>query len=127
VPPEYPVEVFDTASTAPLPIRVPVRDVFLTALPDGAWEVNDWIRITNDNRVARVARPGAPSFQLRIPEEATDFEVDEGSVQPSEVTRMEDRVMLMTPVTPGTKDLLVRYRLPARPPRATIPIGEPTD
>lgn len=127
VPAEYPIEVFDTASTAPLPLRVPVRDVFLTALPDGAWEVNDWIRITNDNRVALVAGAGAPSFQVRIPEGATDFEVDEGSVQPSEVSRMGDRLLLLTPITPGTRDLFVRYRLPARPTNATFPIGEPTD
>lgn len=127
LPEDYQVTVFDTASTAPQAIRVPVRDVFLTALPDGAWEVNDWIRISNENQVSIVARPGGPSFQFRIPEEATDFEVGEGSILPDEVARMEDRVMLMTPVTPGTRDLLIRYRLPPRPTRASFPIGEPTD
>lgn len=127
VPEAYSVEVFDTASSVPVPIRVPVRDVFLTALPDGAWEVNDWIRITNENQVALVAPAGGPTFQLRIPESATDFEVGEGSVLSSEVTRMGDRIMLLTPVTPGTRDLLVRYRLPPRPTEASFIIGEPTD
>lgn len=127
LPVEYRVEVFDTASTAPIPVNVPVRDVFLAALPDGGWEVNDWVRISNENRVSLVAPSGVPTFEIRIPPEATDFEVGEGSILPSEVSRMEDRIMLVSPVTPGTRDLLVRYRLPPRPTRASFAISEPMD
>ncbi len=127
LPEDYRFEVFDTASSAPLPVKVPVRDVFLAALPDGAWEVNDWIRISNENRVSLVAPTGVPTFEIRIPASATDFEVGEGSILPNEISRMDDRVMMVSPVTPGTRDLLVRYRLPPRPTRATFPIGQPTD
>lgn len=127
LPVDYRMEVFDTASTAALPVRVPVRDVFLAALPDGGWEVNDWIRISNENRVSLVAPAGIPTFEIHIPADATDFEVGEGSILSNEVSRMEDRILMVSPVTPGMRDLLVRYRLPPRPTRASFAIGEPMD
>lgn len=126
-PETYTIEVFDTASSAPIPLRIPVRDVFLSPLPDGAWEVEDWVRISNDNRVTLTGRPEAPSFVFRIPEGATDLEVDEGTVLPNEVTLMEDRVMLLAPISPGLRELFVRYRLPARPTAANFAIAEQTD
>jgi hypothetical protein len=40
---------------------------------------------------------------------------------------MDDRVLLLTPVPPGERDLFIRYRLPAGPSRSLLQIDEPTD
>lgn len=127
LPENYSVVVYDTTSVLPQPLRIPRRDVAMAPLADGSWEVNELIRVTNPSPVALVADPGMPTWEIRIPESATDFEAGEGDILPHELVWMEDRVMLLTPLPPGTRELYIRYRIPARPTRSTISIAEATD
>jgi hypothetical protein len=124
---EYVVQVFDTASTLPEPPRVVRRDIVMIPEAAGSWEVNEIVTISNPTRVALVSPAGTPTWELRIPEAATDFQAGEGDILPHEISFMGNRVMLLTPLIPGERDLFIRYRLPASPAGSRVPIEEPTD
>jgi hypothetical protein len=123
----YVVEVFDTTSALPEPVRVARRDAVLIPERQGSWEINEVIRVVNPTRQALVGRDGMPAWSFRIPQNATDFEAGEGDFMPYEITRVDDRVMLIAPLTPGERDLFIRYRLAGGPANSAFPIEEPTD
>jgi 5-hydroxyisourate hydrolase-like protein (transthyretin family) len=127
VPASYTVEVYDTASALTEPIRITRRDMVLLPELNGSWDVNEIIRIHNPTNAALVAGPGMPTWSLNVIEGASDFEAGESDILPHEVNWMGDRVLLLTPVTPGSRDLLIRYRLPAGPREGALPISAPTD
>jgi hypothetical protein len=125
---EYLVAVYDTTYSLPEPLRIARRDLILLPEFNGMAEVNDLIQIHNPSRRALVGASGMPSWEFRIPAEATDFEVGEqADILPHEVVRMGDRVMILTPVIPGNRTLLIRYRLPRGPATYDLPISAPTD
>jgi hypothetical protein len=123
----YTIEVFDTTSAPLEPVRVVSRDVVLLPEEMGSWEVNEIVRIQNAGQKAVVAPGGMPTMELSIPEDAAQFQVGEGDILPHEVTLMENDVLLLTPVTPGERDLWIRYRLPASPGRAAFALDQPTE
>jgi len=124
---EYRVEVFDTAQSAPPAgaIGVERRDVILLPDPAGGWEANEIIHVANLDSVTYVPRMGMPVWEMRLPEGAFSFEVGQGSIPTEAVQRMDDRVLLLTPLTPGTRDLFIRYRIPAGG-RLDIPLAHAT-
>jgi 5-hydroxyisourate hydrolase-like protein (transthyretin family) len=124
---EYVVQVFDAASTLPEPPRVVRRDIVMIPEAAGSWEVNEIVTVSNPTRVALVSPTGTPTWELRIPEAATDFQAGEGDILPHEISFMGNRVLLLTPLIPGERDLFIRYRLPASPAGSRVPIEEPTD
>lgn len=126
-PPNYVVEVYDTAAVLPRPIRVAARHMVLIPENTGSWEVNEILRVVNDTNLALVSPDGAAAWGFGIPAGATDFEVGPGDVLPHELALMEDRVLHLTPLIPGARELLIRYRLPAEANPSVIPISEPTD
>jgi hypothetical protein len=123
----YAVQVFDTTSALPEPPRVVRRDIVMIPEAPGSWEVNEIVTVSNPTRVALVSPTGAPTWELRIPDAATDFQAGEGDILPHEIGFMGNRVMLLTPLIPGERDLFIRYRLPANPASSQVPIAEPTD
>ena len=123
----YTVAVYDTASALPEPVRIVRRDVVLIPESGGSWEVNEVVRILNPTSTSLVTEPGMPTWDFGIPGGAGQFQAGEGDILPTEVSLMEDRVLLLTPVVPGERDLFIRYRLPASPGNATIPLDQPTD
>lgn len=124
---DYAVTVFDTTSVLPEPLRVTRRDVVMIPERSGSWEVNEVVRIRNSSDLALVGAGGGASWEFRIPPGAIDFEAGEGDIFPHEISRMDDRVLLLTPVTPGERDLYIRYRMPARPGSVDLPVEQPTD
>ncbi|MEX2583503.1 MAG: hypothetical protein WD766_09520 [Gemmatimonadota bacterium] len=124
---EYTVAVYDTTSVPSNPVRVVSRDIVLIPEAPGSWEVNEVVRIINPGSRALVSADGLPTWQLTIPERAGEFQVGEGDILPHEVSLMENEVLLLTPVTPGERDLFIRYRLPATPGNAVFPLQEPTE
>ena len=123
----YAVAVYDTTSTLTEPVRIARRDVVMLPQANDSWEVNEIVSIVNPGSRALVAGSGEPTLEIRIPEDAADFQAGEGDILPHEVSLMDDRVLLLTPVTPGRRDLYIRYRLPAQPSAATVPLDLPTD
>lgn len=124
---EYTVAVYDTATSLPGAIRVARRDLVLLPGADGGWEVNEILRVRNDARRTLVGRDGMPVWSVALPGGATDFEVGEGDLAADQVRQMEDRALLMAPLTPGERDLFFRYRIPAASGRAALELDSPAD
>ncbi len=124
---EYVLAVHDTASVLPEPIRFASRDIFMVGDLLGGWEVLEILRIFNPTDLAFVGSEGIGPWEFRIPDAATDFQVGEADVMPHELSWVDDRVLHLTPVTPGTREAFISYRLPRGPASTALQIGEPTD
>jgi hypothetical protein len=113
----YRLEVFDTAritpGTMPEGVGLVRRDVILLREPQGGWEVNEVVTVKNGARRTWVPDPGRASWSFLIPKDVGAFEVGDGGTPPDEVRLMGERVLVTTPLTPGSHEALVRYRLPA--------------
>lgn len=126
-PTEYLVAVYDTAAVPPEPLRVAARHIVLMPEAGGSWEVNEIIAISNPTSVAIVPDGDAAAFELHLPEGVTDFEVGPGDVLPHEIAFMGGRLLHLTPVIPGSRDIFIRYRLPQNASPTSLAILEPTD
>lgn len=120
----YRVELFDTvaAENAADDLQVTRRDLVMIPERDGGWEVNELVTLRNIGTRTLVSLSGMPTWSLRIPERAGAFEVAEGDVPPDAVRRMEDQVLLTLPLLPGSRELFIRYRLPAGSAPARFPV-----
>lgn len=123
----YTVEVFDTTSVSGAsPVRIKRRDVILLPEEQGGWEVNEIVQIENPGTLTLLSR-GRTTAELRIPAAAGEFEVGQGELTPDDVVRKDDRVLVVGPLTPGTRDLLIRYRIPADAGSIAYPAATPTE
>lgn len=126
---DYSVMVFDTVAVAAAadPLRLLRRDLILLPDPQGGWEVNEIVQIVNPGAQTLVAAAGMPTWEFRIPADATGFEAGEGEADAarSEVVRMDDRVLLVAPVVPGGREIFVRYRIPASVSAFDVPVTDP--
>lgn len=107
------VLVSDTSSTAPLLLGG--RHVIVRR-PDasGARAVLDLLSIRNDGPDTRVGRDSAsPTWSLPLPAGALNAEVQEGEVSASAIQFRGDTLFLYAPVSPGRKNVMVSYLLPA--------------
>jgi hypothetical protein len=127
VPDGYAVAVYDTASALPGAIRVARRDVVLLPQSQGGWEANEIIRIRNEAGRTLVSAGGLPTWELRLPQGVTDFQAGEGELTAAEVVTMGDRVLLLTSLLPGDRELFLRYRIPVSLEGAVLPVETPTD
>lgn len=112
IPDEYRIAVYDTTSALAGATRFVRRDLVLIPEAEGGWEVNEVVRVQNPTSSTLVSRSGMPTWEFRIPSGAVDFEAGEGDVAPDEVMLMGDRVLLLTPLLPGDRELFIRYRIP---------------
>jgi hypothetical protein len=125
----YAIAVFDTinvtaAAQAP---RVQRRDIILVSDPMGSWEVNEVIQIHNPTQNTFVNSDGLPTWEFSIPAEATAFEAGDTEASASELARMDDRVLLLAPLLPGSREVYVRYRIPASMSALQVPVRSPTE
>jgi hypothetical protein len=74
-----------------------------------------------------VSSNGAAAWEFGLPSGVTDFEVGPGDVLPHELAFMDGRVLHLTPVIPGAREIFIRYRLPVDAAPASLSISEPTD
>ncbi len=137
----YRIEVFDTTTSRATAdsVRVTRRDVVMIPGSEGGWEVAELVRV--DNRARRTLVPDAtrPLFGIAIPKGSTAFEAGDGGGEgaevpqagarqnPGEIVRVGDRVWVAAPLVPGARDFIFRYRLPATPRQATLPVEHATD
>ena len=136
----YKLEVFDTTASRAVvdSVRVTRRDVVMIPGSEGGWEVAELVRV--DNRARRTLVPDAtrPLFGIAIPKGSTAFEAgdggsDQGAPQegaaqsPGDIVRVGDRVWVSAPLVPGERDFIFRYRLPASPRQASLPVEHATD
>jgi hypothetical protein len=127
-PPEYRIEVHDTVSVARAasPPRISRRDMLFLPDPSGGWEVNEIVQLANPGGTTLLPDGATGTIEIRLPDDVGAFEVGEGQVRPDDVIRMGSRLFVLAPLTPGTRDLMLRYRLPAEG-EMELPIAVPTD
>ncbi len=124
---EYLLPVYDTTSVLAEPIRFASRDLFMEPDLLGGWEVLEILRIVNPTTMAYVGTGGLGPWEFHLPEGASDFQVGQADVLPHELSWVDDRVLHLTPVTPGTREAFISYRLPRGPAAAALQVSEPTD
>lgn len=108
----YTIQAFDTASApvggATLPVRV--RNLFFE--PDGdEWQVTDLFQVGNDGDRTLVARPDDATWMYPLPEGARNFELGQGDLSSEQVSFEDGAVRVRSPLTPGDRLLVFRYRL----------------
>lgn len=128
-PEEYSIAVYDTvaAASAPFAVQVPRRDIVLLPRPDRGWEVNEILQVENPGTATLVSLDGKPTWEFRIPANATAFELGEGEIAATEIARMEDRVLLLLPLVPGRREIFLRYLLPPQEREFQVPIDSRTE
>ena len=124
----YAVEVFDTAAARPGedPVRVTRRDVIVLPEEEDSWEVNEVLRFENAGRRTLVAPEGLPTWEFRIPRNASAFEVGEGGIGSDRIVRMGDRVLITASLQPGSHDVVVRYRVPTSASQLAVQVADTT-
>jgi hypothetical protein len=120
------VLVFDTSSTVSLATR---SRTLVVSRPDalGVRTVVDWFVVTNAANLTRVGRDTLePTWRVRLPPGAHNAQVGDArvnQVSPEAVTFRADSMLVYAPFSPGDKELLVQYELPAETKRLEVPSG----
>lgn len=129
----YEIAAFDTTSAAAAvdSLTVGRRDVILVPGTRGAWDVAEVVHVQNPLRRTVVGPGGKPVFGVRIPAGATDFQTERpltgAGPGAEDLMLVGDRVVAAVPITPGGRDMLFRYRLPAGTDPLAIPLSHSTD
>lgn len=121
------ISVFDTTSRD-IPLRVMGRHLIVSA-PDanGVRGVVDVAELQNDDILTRVAGvEGRPTFSTLLPDGATNARVPQGDVSSGGVTIREGRADVYAAFSPGIRQLVLAYDLPASAFPLALPIDRPT-
>jgi len=116
--------VADTSSTTP--VRLAERTLLIGS-PDesGSRTVIDWLVLENPGELTRA--PGdtlRPAWALALPPEGQNVELADvhlSQFSPDALGFRRDSVMVLAPIPPGRKELVLQYRLPRGEPRLTVP------
>lgn len=111
-PSDYLVEVRDTTSDPGGALRIARRDMVLVPHAAGGWEASEVVRLENAGHLAIVSAGGMPTWEMDLPPDVEAFEAGAADLAPGQVRRMGDRLLLMSPVTPGEREIFLRYRIP---------------
>lgn len=107
--------VFDTSSTVPVATR---SRTLVIGAPDplGARTVIDWFVLDNREQRTRVNPDSLdPTWSAPLPPSARNVSLGDARVSvisPDAVLFRNDSVVLVAPVSPGSKELLLQYELP---------------
>ncbi|MEE8060195.1 MAG: hypothetical protein V3T16_00105 [Gemmatimonadales bacterium] len=116
--------VSDTSSQAR--IEVASRQIVIgNARSDGAWDIVDLINLENRTTETRV--PGVsqrPTWVTPIDRDIVGFDVGASDFSPEAVFHRDGTVEVFGPIPPGSKDLLLRYLIPAGKVRWPIAVGD---
>jgi 5-hydroxyisourate hydrolase-like protein (transthyretin family) len=122
VPARYVVELHDTVhvTAGASPARVVQRDIIVMQAERGGWEVNEIVRLENPGTRTLVGEGGVAVAEFRVPDGVEDLSVGDPDDEAGDLIRMGERVLLVSPLLPGTREVFVRYRLPPVPNTATL-------
>jgi hypothetical protein len=108
--------VFDTSSQAATRTR---SRTLVVSGPDavGTRTVVDWVVLTNDGRLTRVGRDSLdPTWGMALPANGSNRVIGDprfSQVSPDAVVFRNDSVLVIAPLSPGDKNVLVQYELPS--------------
>jgi len=117
--------VADTSSTAPVTVR---QRMLLVSRPDesASRTVIDWFVLNNASSLTRVSSDSLrPTWGTPIPPDAQSVELaDERLSQfsPDALVFRRDSALLLGPISPGEKELLLQYRIPGSLRRFAAPL-----
>lgn len=110
----YTIQVFDTTVAPAGGAALPVAVRHLILEPEGeGWRVTDLVQVSHTGERTYVAAEGGGTWAYPLPRGAADFQVGEGDLAP-DALRFEGGVLrVSSPIPPGERLYLFRYRLPA--------------
>jgi len=104
--------VADTSSTAP--VGIAARHIVISRpAEDGTRAVLELIVLENTGQLTRVAHDTiAGTWAIELPPGLLGFDVGEGDFSPDQVSRRGDSIIIVAPIPPGQKQLMVTYAIP---------------
>lgn len=110
----YTIQVFDTtvAPAGGVALPVAMRHLILER-EAGGWRVTDLVQVSHTGARTYVAAEGAGTWVYPLPRGAADFEAGEGDVAPDALRLEDGMVRVSSPIPPGERLYLFRYRVPA--------------
>lgn len=114
--------VYDTSSTSPTIALAQRLLVVRDREPDGSRRVIELLILANAGRETRIAPDTTrPVWFGRLPQGALQFEVGDSDMSERAVLRHGDTVLVVAPIPPGERQLLVSYVLPGSARELVIP------
>jgi hypothetical protein len=106
------ISVFDTSATQP--ISISQRHILVQpANPDGSIPVLElWVIRNDGDRTRVVTDTSQPTWRGRLLAGATDAEIGESDFPHDAMGHGGDSIAVLTPITPGDKQIVVTYLLP---------------
>lgn len=119
------VLVADTSSVQP--IRTAARHLVISRPgPDGVRSVIDLLVPVNPGPSTRVSRDSTiPTWGAPLPDDLIGFQPGQSEFSPDAIVRAHDSLLVMAPISPGERQILVRYGLPANARQLTLAFGTP--
>ncbi|HYV97916.1 MAG TPA: hypothetical protein VE967_10710 [Gemmatimonadaceae bacterium] len=117
------VVVFDTTSAGP---RVDTRSRHLVVFARGTAKrqtIAEVYWLENTSAKTHVSTPSHPAWSFQLPDDAQNVHADGGEIAPDAVKVERGRVAVYAPISPGVRQLQIRYDVPAQ--RTTkLPAGD---
>jgi hypothetical protein len=131
----YRIQAFDTLSVPSGGATIPLaaRNLFLEKTTEG-WTVTDVFQLNHEGDRTLYSPEEGIVWAYPIPPSATDFQLGQADLAPDAIQIINGRMEVSSPLPPGEKYLMVRYRLtkeefvlplPGRTDRLEILVREP--
>lgn len=119
------ITVFDSSSTGP-PLTVQGRHVVISPPAEGRRQLVDVFEIANETRLTRVSGDSPHgTWNVRLPAGVENPSVGQGEIPPDAVQFAGERAVLFAPVSPGVKQVIFTYELPASQPDVVLQLDQP--
>lgn len=131
----YRIQAYDTLSVPPGGASIPLtaRNLFLEKSTEG-WTVTDVFQLNHGGDKTLYSPEEGIVWAYPVPSSATDFQLGQADLAPDAIQIINGRLEVSSPLPPGEKYLMVRYRLteeefsvplPGRTERVEVLVREP--
>jgi hypothetical protein len=108
----YRIQAFDTLSVSPggASLTLTQRSLFLNKVEPG-WEATDFFQLLQEEDRTLFSPDDGVVWSYPLPESATDFEIGQSDLSPDAFLFTDGRFEVYSPLPPGERFFLVRYRI----------------
>jgi hypothetical protein len=107
----YLIPVYDTTVAPAQGFALPLRVRYMMLDAAASWVVTDGFQIENPGQTTLVAPEGGYVWSYPLPPGATDLEVGDGDATPEAVNIVDGSLRISSPIIPGIRQYMIRYRL----------------
>jgi hypothetical protein len=109
----YLIQAYDTLSVPPGGARLPLsaRNLFLEKAEVG-WTATDLFNLRQEEDRTLYSPEEQVVWAYPLPESATDFQVGQADMAPDAIRFVNGQLQVYSPLPPGERYLMVRYRIP---------------